>query len=603
LPPSNPLTIEPVQWTGAGVVPETEEDPLIKTRGVLVLCVLLFGVSDKAYPQETAATRRGLTADQIRQVVKESQSRVRATLEKEMYLPGVAVALVSRDEVLWSEAFGYRDATRSQKADTNTLFGILSISKTVTVTGLMRAAQEGLINLDVPIATYLPDFHIQSRWSRDPMSVITIRHLLSMTSGLTHDAPIGNNADAFTPSYEAHIRSIARTWPRFTTGERAEYSNLGVELAAYILEKVTRRPFIEYVHEKVFEPLGMTRSTYDMGVIRKDGNRATGNNKILGHVPLENPMMAPGGMYASITDMARFIQFHLNGGRVHGTSVIEEAILQQMQTVPFPLKDQIAGYGQGLFVGYYHLGGEDVRWLGHGGGGFGFRCQMKWLPELGYGVIVMTNSQDHDNVNENEVEEILLKIIELVTGKKDQGPSEWLARHMPSRTVDSSYLPSGLEGRFNGTNDDMLFLIKDGQFGYASGNAFVPVTPVSEDSYLSRRYAYRFIRDGEGRVVSVVRPYDGAVWVMGSPRNEAAGPGKRAWNEYTGTYVRKRFGVSEKFYIVSVKNGWLHFEGSGQDFLLAEHLPGLFFTPDGEAVDFRSSPATFRNIKLYKVRD
>ena len=63
------------------------------------------------------------------------------------------------------------------------------------------------------------------------MATITVRHLLSMTSGLTHDAPVGNNADPGAASYEEHIRSISRTWLRFRTGERAEDPNLGVELA------------------------------------------------------------------------------------------------------------------------------------------------------------------------------------------------------------------------------------------------------------------------------------------------------------------------------------------------------------------------------------
>jgi CubicO group peptidase (beta-lactamase class C family) len=570
-------------------------------NSALILCAGLLAVSGNAYSQEASVVGRTLSDGQLRQIIQQSQSSIQQILHKELRLPGVAVALVSRDRVLWSEAFGYRDSRREAKADADTMYGILSMSKTVTVTGLMLAVQERTLALDVPVARYLPDFHVQSRFADDPMSVITIRHLLSMTSGLTHDAPIGNNADPFTPSYADHIRSISGTWLRFKTGERAEYSNLGVELAAFILEQVSRRPFPEYIQENVLDPLGMTRSTYDMGRIRNDRNRATGNNRSFESVPLDNPMLAPGGMYASVTDMARFIQFHLNEGRVHGTPLVKADVLNQMQVIPFPVADQIAGYGLGVFVGRYHLGGTDVRWMGHGGGGFGFRCQMKWLPDLGYGVVVMTNSQDHDNVNENLVEEMLLKVVESLTDRKAQGAADWLARHMPPSTVDPSFLPAGLEGRYNGTNDDMLFVVKDGRFGYASGNAFVPVTPLSPDDYVSREYVYRFVRDDKGRPVSVVRPYDGAVWVLGSSKGEASGPDHSAWNAYVGTYVRKRFGVAEKFYVVSVKNGWLHFEGSGQDFLLTEHLPGLFFTPDGEAVDFRGAPPTFRNIRLYKV--
>jgi hypothetical protein len=237
----------------------------------------------------------------------------------------------------------------------------------------------------------------------------------------------------------------------------------------------------------------------------------------------------------------------------------------------------------------------------HGGGGFGFRCQMKWLPDLGYGVMVMTNSQDHNNVNENLTEEILLKIVELLTGKKNIDPSDWLRRHLPSRSVDSSYVPNNLEGIYNSTNFDFHFLVKDGKFGYELNNMFVSITPISSLEYITKDYLYRFILGADGKAVSVVRPYDGMVWNIGESKYESRGPGKIAWKQYEGTYARKRFGVTEKFYNISLKNGWLHFAGNGQDFQLQEYVPGLFFTPDGEATDFRSITATYRNIKLYKV--
>ena len=563
--------------------------------------ILLILICGNTYAGEASPEQKTLSRDQVNSLIQETKEKIRSILRKEIYLPGIAVAFVSRDEMLWAEGFGYRDRSRVGKVDTSTMFGLLSISKTVTVTGLMLAVQEGLINLDVPIKTYLPDFRIQSRFDKDPMQRITIRHLLSMTSGLTHDAPVGNNADPSTPSYESHIRSIGKTWLRFRTGERAEYSNLGVELAAYILESVIHKPFTEYLREKLLDPLGMTRTTYAIERIRKEENRALGNYKTVDPVPLENPYLAPGGAYSTITDMARFIQFHLNHGRLHGKILVNEPFLEQMQTIPFPVKDQVEGYGQGLWAGYYHFGGQDVRWLSHGGGGFGFRCQMKWLPELGYGAMVMTNSQDHSNVNEDLVEEILQRVIGLMTGKMNRGTTDWVARFLSTRSVDSSYLPVGLEGTYNGTNDDFWFLIKDGRFGFAAGNSFVPLTPVSRDEYISSRFLYRFVRDASGNGVAVIGPYNGLVWVRGAYKDEPSGPAKDEWKNYAGTYVRKRFGVCEKFYTVAMKNGWLHFEGGGQDFRLSEHLPGLFFTPDGEAVDFRSGAPTFRNLRLYKA--
>lgn len=571
------------------------------TTGPLRLAgIPLLALSLPALPQTLAPHRDSLRPEEAQKLIQETEQRAEAILKREIHLPGLAVAIVGRDGLVWKKAFGYRDAQHRDKAGTDTLYGLLSVSKTLTVTGLMAAVQEGRIDLDVPIRTYLPDFRLSSRFPEDPMSVITVRHLLSMTSGLTHDAPVGNNADPATPSYEEHIRSISRTWLRFRTGERAEYSNLGIELSAYILEKVTRRPFTEYLREKVLDPLGMRRTTWDLDRIRNDGDRAPGHNRNFESVPLENPMLAPGGAYSSISDMAAFLRLQLGDGRVDGRTLIDEQALLRMRTIPFPVKEQVAGYGMGLWVGYYHLGGQDVRWLAHGGGGFGFRCQLKWLPDLGYGVVVLTNSQDHDNVPDALAEEVLLKVVELLTGKKELGPSDWLDRHTPPRTADAAFVPADLAGRYCGTNDDMTFLVRDGTFGYASGTAFLPLTPVSPTEYATKRYLYRFVRDASGKPVSVVRPYDGTVWTLGSPSVEPRGPDRKEWSAYLGSYVRKRFGFGERLYNVTVRNGWLHFQGDGQDFRLSEHLPGLFFTPDGEAVDLRGPAFSFRNIRLYK---
>lgn len=146
-------------------------------------------------------------------------------------------------------------------------------------------------------------------------------------------------------------------------------------------------------------------------------------------------------------------------------------------------------------------------------------------------------------------------------------------------------------------------MVKEGRFGYVDGNSFEPMQLVSKYEAVSTRYLYRFVCDADGKPLSVLRPYDGTVHVFAQNDPALKGMEKQEWLKYTGTYIRKRYGIAEKFYTVSIKNGLLHFNGSNQDFTLSEYLPGLFFTPDGEAVDLRGSPPSFRNIKLYKACD
>jgi CubicO group peptidase (beta-lactamase class C family) len=136
--------------------------------------ILLLVCTEQTYAQDIITVQKKLSEEQVQKIIQESELKIHSILKKEIYLPGLAVALVSRDEILWTESFGYRDKSRTAMVDTNTIFGVLSVSKPTTVTGLMMAAQEGLIDLDVPIKQYLPEFAIQSRLPVDPMSKITM---------------------------------------------------------------------------------------------------------------------------------------------------------------------------------------------------------------------------------------------------------------------------------------------------------------------------------------------------------------------------------------------------------------------------------------------
>ena len=158
------------------------------------------------------------------------------------------------------EGFGYTDLDQQTAVTPDTMFSIQSTSKTLTATAILLAVQKGLLNLDVPICTYFPKFTVHSRFEEHPEHLITLRHLLSHTSGFTHEAPVGNNfADA--PSFEVHIASISDTWLRYPVGQRYSYSNLGIDLAAYILQIVSRKSFSQVMKETLFDPLGMVNSS------------------------------------------------------------------------------------------------------------------------------------------------------------------------------------------------------------------------------------------------------------------------------------------------------------------------------------------------------
>jgi len=324
-------------------------------------------------------------------------------LMAEQDIPGLAVAVVDNAHVLWAEGFGFTDTDRRVAITPRTIFSIQSTSKTVTATAIMMAVQQGLLDLDAPITTYVPDFTVNSLFEEHPERKITLRHLLSHTAGFTHEAPVGNNADLGAVRFQDHIASISDTWLRFPVGTGFAYSNLGIDLAGNILQVLSGRPFWQYVEENLFHPLGMVNSSFDVEVIRPDTRRAIGHTGSFPRVPIEIPIIPSGGLYTSADEMGRFIQFHLNRGVIKGRALLEPRVLDEMYTVIFPVRGQPDGYALG--VGRWRNADlNDALAFNHPGGAYGFVSYMRWYPELGIGISVLINSA---NANLSIAQDIL----------------------------------------------------------------------------------------------------------------------------------------------------------------------------------------------------
>ncbi|MHC4537642.1 MAG: serine hydrolase domain-containing protein, partial [Planctomycetota bacterium] len=303
---------------------------------------------------------------------------------KKANIPGCALALVDDNGILWAEGFGTTDFKRKIPVTPDTIFSIQSMSKTFTATAVMCAVNDGLVELDSPITEYLPSFTVHSIFEENPEQSITLRYLLSHRAGFTHEAPVGNNYDTYSPSFEDHVLSISDTWLKFPVGQKYSYSNLGIDLAGYILQVQSGKPLEHYVKEKIFEPLGMSHSSMDMRVIRKNKNRAIGHSFLVKKIPLEIPMIAAGGVYTNAVDLAEFVRFHLNFGTLDQREIVPLQVLSEMYR-------SIDGRGLGLGIGERH----DAVFHAHGGGGFGFHSYMIWYPEYGIGAIELTNSSPH----------------------------------------------------------------------------------------------------------------------------------------------------------------------------------------------------------------
>jgi CubicO group peptidase (beta-lactamase class C family) len=496
--------------------------------------------SDATQPPARSSIAPGLVDDAAATVIARYRERI-PQLMAEQEIPGLAVALVRRDRILWVEGFGRLERSGSRPVDADTIFSVQSMTKLFTATAVMQAVAAGRLELDEPITTYLPGFTVRSAFEEHPERKITLRMLLSHTAGFTHEAPIGNNNELAPGDFDDHVRSISDTWLRFPVGTGYAYSNLGIDLAGYILQRVEGKPLADVMRESLLEPLGMHRSTLGRATIRAAENRAVGHVDPYPEPPVDVPMTAAGGLYASAADLARFLRFQLNHGSLDGRVVLDRRWLHEMQTVPAPAAGAPAGYALGVARHRWNRWDGRPDLFDHGGGGFGFLSDLWWVPRLGIGVATLTNSQDHRLQNEISLS-ILTDLVSEPGPYRDRILSlPWRA---PAEDPDGSFSPPAGLARL--VADAAMPAGGDEATRWAGFTGLY--RPLAWDVLDLESRPARFLVDA------------GVPYFEGEDRNDA--------------FARYR---------------------------LAEVEPGLFLADNGETLDLRGDIPTWRNLRLVRV--
>ncbi|MEN8223466.1 MAG: serine hydrolase domain-containing protein, partial [Acidobacteriota bacterium] len=333
---------------------------------------------------------KGKNYRKLQSIIRDTSEYI-PSLMKKSNCPGLAVILVNREGVLWKSTFGFTGAGQNKIINYQTIFSIQSMSKSFTALGVLNGVSQGLLDLDKPVTEYLPDFRVNSYFEKNPESIITLRILLSHRSGLPHEAPVGNNYKVKNHSFKDHIQSISLTWLRFKVNERYSYSNLGIDLAGYILGKVSGLGFEEYMEKNIFTPAGMNSSTFNLEKIKKSSNRAFGTDRYIKETPVNTTMIPSGGLYTNILDLALFMGYAFDPDKEEYSSLPGSELLEEMYRIPLMMWDNNSGYGLGIVKEFRN----GTYLFTHSGGGFGFNSDMRWYPESGFGVAVLTNTADN----------------------------------------------------------------------------------------------------------------------------------------------------------------------------------------------------------------
>jgi len=390
----------------------TFKHPFAKIAALLMILALLLTVAAPVLAQKDevkAGKNRSVLAAPLRGPTDSTEmeaflDELMAKDMEEHHIPGAAVSVVKDGQLFFAKGYGYADLENKIPVDPEqSIFPTGSVGKLFTWTAVMQLAEQGKLDLDADINTYL-DFRIPDTY---PVP-ITLKHLMTHTAGF-EDLSFENfswDAEGLMPVGEwlaSHIPTRVRP-----PGEVAAYSNYGADLAGYIVARVSSQPYEQYIQEHIFDPLGMAGSTARLPVPPDLLARVSLGYWDVDGVPQAVPtipddymgqtaLVPAGGHVSSVTDMARFMIAHLQGGfygdASTGMRILEETTSRQMQGALYTPDPRILGTAYGFF----DFSDNGQRTIGHTGGTLGFTTMLLLLPDQNLGVYVVYN---HNNSGE-----------------------------------------------------------------------------------------------------------------------------------------------------------------------------------------------------------
>lgn len=383
---------------------------------VLATCCALLVVAGGAWAQAPASMPPPVsTRDTVRPLLPAQLQDFGAYVDrarKTFDVPGIAVAIVKNGKVVMERGFGVREIGKPAKVDADTLFAIASNTKAFTAAALQMLAEQGKLKMDDRVIDHLPWFRMSDPYVTHEMR---IRDLLAHRSGLS----LGAGDLLYWPPTSYTTRDVVERlrYVPLKNGFRSHYAydNILFAVATLVIEQASGQCYANFVRDHIFKPVGMDESLIDMTYLKPGMDVAMGharfNFKDLKPVPpmawLNDP--GAGGIYASVHDLARWMNVQLAGGALPTLgkdgepqrlfSRHSQKEMWSMLTpitigkppIPelAPLVPNFYGYGEGWFLSDYR--GQRLVW--HTGGWPGMVSRVTLVPGLHLGVVVLTNQE------------------------------------------------------------------------------------------------------------------------------------------------------------------------------------------------------------------
>jgi CubicO group peptidase (beta-lactamase class C family) len=411
---------------------------------------------------------------------------------KETNTPGAAVTVVSGDRQVFAKGFGVANVETRAPVMPDTLFRIGSVTKMFTAAVLVTLAEEGRIKIDEPIGKYVKGL--------DPkLSLVTAHQLMSHMAGMTDESPsdYGSHDD---PALAAYVRSLNEDHFFTEPGYIFSYSNLGFDVAGFLIEEVGGRPYADQMSERLFKPLGMKSTTFRptmaMTYPLSQGHRLSGKATPTVIRPFgDNVAGWPDGfMLSSVNELARFAIAFMDGGRIDGKQVLNPEVITKLST-PYadlhsPFGFENGRYGYGLFV-HDHRG---VRVVWHAGLLPGFGALLQMVPIQRFAVIVLANK------SEALLNKTAAKAMELLL------PLEAEAQAKPKQALAFSEAEiSDCVGKYANKPESAEILLKEGKLILKRQDGEFPITKIGDHRFSITKSSesgaeeFVLVRGGDGK--------------------------------------------------------------------------------------------------------
>ena len=311
-------------------------------------------------------------------------------------MPGLSIALVHRDSVIWQGGMGMMDRTTNLPVTQTSLFRIGSITKTFIALAIQKLIAEKKFSLDSKLKVLAPEVPFENDWeAEEPIRVI---HLLEHTAGFDdmHLNAFINNTGKKIPALNevlVHKKSLHSRWK---PGTRHSYSNPGYAILGLLIEKYSGIPYEDYIFGQIILPLKMSHTNFDYSLEPPYSKGYSYDGEYHESRAVMINGRAAGAVSSCSEDMARYVRMLLNGGKLDGVQIVSVAILSDMEHQHSTLRAAHGltyGYGLGLSS---KLNGRDKNkklFFGHDGGMMGFSSDLIYSRELGVGFFISNNGE------------------------------------------------------------------------------------------------------------------------------------------------------------------------------------------------------------------